>query len=40
MNNKIKKIDFFGTNSPLRGDFKTSFNSKIQPYFEISYNND
>ena len=40
LNNKIKKIDFFGTNSPLRGDFKTSFNSKIQPYFEISYNND
>ena len=25
LNSKIKKIDFFGTNSPLRGDFKTSF---------------
>lgn len=40
LNNKIKMIDFLGINSPLRGDFKTSFNSKIQPYFEISYNND
>ena len=38
--NKITIIDLFGTNSPLRGDFKTSFNSKIQTYFEISYNND
>ena len=38
--NKIKKIDLFGTNSPLRGDFKTSFGAEIQNYYEISFKND
>ena len=31
----LPKIDFVGVNSPSRGDFKLSFNPKLQPYFEV-----
>jgi lipid II:glycine glycyltransferase (peptidoglycan interpeptide bridge formation enzyme) len=34
-----KKIfDFCGMNSPLRGEFKSSFNARITPYFELDLN--
>ena len=34
-----KKIfDFCGMNSPLRGDFKSSFNARLTPYFELDLN--
>ncbi len=29
-------VDFMGVNSPLRGDFKVSFNANPTPYFEFS----
>ena len=31
----LSMIDFIGINSPLRGDFKTSFNAKVTPYFNV-----
>lgn len=34
-----KKIfDFCGMNSPLRGEFKSSFNARLIPYFELDLN--
>jgi hypothetical protein len=34
-----KKIfDFCGMNSPLRGEFKSSFNARLTPYFELDLN--
>ena len=30
-----QNIDFVGVNSPNRGDFKTSFNADIKPYFDV-----
>ena len=34
-----KKIfDFCGMNSPLRGEFKSSFNARTTPYFELDLN--
>lgn len=38
MNQKIKKIDLLGVNSPDRSYFKSSFNGDIKPYFNIVYN--
>ncbi len=32
----IKNFDFMGVNSPLRGDFKLSFNPNLYPYFNIN----
>ena len=32
----IRYIDFVGINSPLRGDFKTSFNAKPLPYYSFT----
>ncbi len=34
----LNEVDFVGANSPRRGDYKISFNSKLRPYFEIHYN--
>jgi len=33
----VKKIDVVGINSPNRGDFKTSFNAAIKPYFQVDW---
>lgn len=33
----LREVDFVGVNSPTRGDFKLSFNPKLQLYFELSY---
>lgn len=34
---KTKKIfDFCGMNSPSRGEFKSSFNARVEPYFELN----
>jgi lipid II:glycine glycyltransferase (peptidoglycan interpeptide bridge formation enzyme) len=33
MDRELKSVDMVGVNSPNRGDFKTSFNSEITPYF-------
>ena len=33
----LDELDFVGVNSPARGDFKLSFNARLQPYFELSY---
>lgn len=30
------KFDFCGMNSPNRGEFKSSFNARVQPYFELN----
>jgi len=32
----LSYVDFIGINSPLRGDFKTSFNANPTPYFTFS----
>ena len=32
----LSMIDFVGINSPFRGDFKTSFNAKPVPYYNVS----
>jgi len=32
-----REYDFVGANSPNRGDFKLSFNSRLQTYFETKY---
>jgi hypothetical protein len=37
MKNGIKRIDFLGINSPNRGDYKTSFNARPVPYFELTW---
>jgi hypothetical protein len=31
-------FDFCGMNSPLRGEFKSSFNARLIPYFELDLN--
>jgi hypothetical protein len=31
----LKEIDFIGINSPMRGDYKTSFNAQSELYFDI-----
>jgi lipid II:glycine glycyltransferase (peptidoglycan interpeptide bridge formation enzyme) len=31
----LKIFDFVGVNSPLRGDFKMSFNAELVPYQEV-----
>lgn len=31
-----KTFDFCGMNSPLRGEFKSSFNARLAPYFELN----
>ena len=31
----LSYVDFIGINSPLRGDFKTSFNADPRPYFSF-----
>jgi len=31
-------FDFCGLNSPLRGEFKSSFNARLIPYFELDLN--
>jgi hypothetical protein len=33
---KMQEIDFVGVNSPNRGDFKTSLNAELKPYFITS----
>lgn len=33
--NSKKTFDFCGMNSPLRGEFKSSFNARLTPYFEL-----
>lgn len=33
----IRSIDMCGVNSPDRGDFKTSFNAELKPYFICTY---
>jgi hypothetical protein len=33
----IEEIDMCGVNSPDRGDFKTSFNAELKPYFICTY---
>ena len=33
MEQDLSYVDFMGINSPLRGDFKTSFNASPRPYF-------
>lgn len=33
----LKHVDFVGINSPNRGDFKTSFNARPVPYFDIDW---
>ncbi len=32
---KLQVLDFVGANSPNRASYKLSFNSKLQPYFEV-----
>ena len=32
----LSQVDFIGINSPMRGDFKTSFNAIPTPYFTVS----
>lgn len=32
-----KYFDFEGVNSPQRGDFKTSFNAKVEPYYALTW---
>lgn len=34
----LESVDFVGANSPNRSDYKISFNSKLQPYWEVSLN--
>ena len=33
----LDELDFVGVNSPARGDFKLSFNTRLQLYFELCY---
>jgi hypothetical protein len=33
----LDELDFFGVNSPARGDFKLSFDPGLRAYFELSY---
>lgn len=33
----FKWVDFFGVNSPNRGDYKISFNAALRPYFITTY---
>ena len=33
----LDELDFVGVNSPARGDFKLSFNARLQLYFELGY---
>lgn len=33
----IQEVDFVGVNSPNRGDFKTSLNAQLRPYFITSF---
>jgi GNAT superfamily N-acetyltransferase len=33
----LERVDFVGINSPNRGDFKTSFNSKPTPYYVVHW---
>ena len=35
--NNIDHVDFVGINSPNRGDYKLSFNSKPKIYFNLKY---
>ncbi len=35
----LKWVDMVGVNSPNRGDFKTSFNPKVVPYFIATWDN-
>jgi hypothetical protein len=37
-NNKINFINLLGVNSPARGYFKTSFNAKVNTYFNVTFN--
>ena len=39
MERKLEWIDMVGVNSPNRGDFKTSFNAKVVPYFVATWDN-
>ena len=34
----LQRLDFCGINSPLRGDFKTSFNAQVVPFFIVNWN--
>jgi hypothetical protein len=34
----VNRVDFVGINSPNRGDYKTSYNSRPVPYFIINWN--
>ena len=35
MEQGLSSVDFVGVNSPMRGDFKTSFNAQIKPYYIV-----
>jgi hypothetical protein len=35
--NSRHSFDFCGINSPMRGSYKSSFNSRVAPYFEIEF---
>ena len=37
--NGRKYFDMVGMNSPNRGDFKASFNARVEPYFEVELKN-
>ena len=37
MDRKLRGVDVCGINSPKRGDFKTSFNAKPTPYFDMKW---
>jgi lipid II:glycine glycyltransferase (peptidoglycan interpeptide bridge formation enzyme) len=37
MDRELKWVDMVGVNSPNRGDFKTSFNAKVTPYFATTW---
>lgn len=34
-NKKLQFVDVCGINSPNRGDYKTSFNARVKPYYEL-----
>jgi len=38
MSKGLKEVDFIGVNSPNRGDYKLSFNGRLEPYFETHFN--
>ena len=35
MDQGLSSVDFVGVNSPMRGDFKTSFNAQVKPYYIV-----